>query len=249
MTAWLLAGVVVFSGPTPLLRALETRYSISVAYPQVRPSAFKSVTFDSLSASDSPALEKYSWLLAEEFNKYPKDFIARIGLKTIALVKNIKYEGDARTAIPDYKAGILFLDIIEGAAANGFGRHVMHHEIYHFAEAALNGDPFFKDPAWAALNKIGFTYGQGGAYARGKDQAVLTHPSPGFVDKYAQSGLEEDKAEIFACLMVPVEARRLAQMAADDPILAAKAKFIQQACAGWSPSMGRPFFEAIAMRR
>src|SRR5690606_1012800 len=104
--------------------------------------------------------------------------------------------GQERWAVPDFVHETLYLDVaVRFARDEVFQRRVIHHEFYHLLEEEWNGDPYFKDPAWAALNTPEHRYGAGGAANRDRRLSLFNHPAPGFVSRYAMTGLEEDKAE------------------------------------------------------
>ena len=79
---------------------------------------------------------------------------------------------------------------------------VLHHEFFHIIDYRDDGD-VYEDKAWAALNRPGFHYGTGGKNAQHVASArELTEKFPGFLNYYATTGVEEDKAEVFANLIV-----------------------------------------------
>ncbi|MGI8922972.1 MAG: putative zinc-binding metallopeptidase [Fimbriimonadales bacterium] len=231
--------------PTPMLLALEKRYGIAIDYPTAPPFDWGSVTFENLIEEDSSELRKYAFILASEFNKYPKTFVAKVGLRRIALVKNMALDKVEIAASPDYKKDVLYLDIFGGKSTEAYRRHVIHHEFYHMAEEQLNGDAFFKDPEWAALNEPDFIYGKGGISARGRNETVLNNPRKGFIDAFSMSGLEEDKAEIYAALFVADEHKRIMKMAEDDSIILSKVNLMKQALQKWCPELNEAFWQKV----
>jgi len=89
------------------------------------------------------------------------------------------------------------------------------------------------DKAWRQLNPAGFEYKRG-ASGTTDDPTVLLSGSPpqGFVSRYATVAPNEDRAEVFAFMMADPEglAKRLAQ----DPVLAAKVRYLQTMLAKYS---------------
>jgi len=228
-----------------MLLALEKRYGIAIDYPTAPPFEWGSVTFENLSEKDAPELRKYAFILASEFNKYPKSFVATVGLKRIALVKNMALDKVEIVASPDYKKDVLYLDIFGGQTTEAYRRHVIHHEFYHMLEEQLNGDAFFKDPEWAALNEPDFSYGKGGITARDRDETALNRPRSGFINKFSMSGLEEDKAEIYAALFVADEHRNVAKMAGEDPIISSKVTLMKESLRKWCPEFNDAFWQKM----
>ncbi len=231
--------------PTPMLLALEKRYGIAIDYPTAPPFEWGSVTFENLTEKDAAELRKYAFILASEFNKYPKSYVAKVGLRRIALVKNLALDKVEIAASPDYKKDVLYLDIFGGKTTEAYRRHVIHHEFYHLTEEQLNGDAFFRDPEWAALNDPDFAYGKGGITARGRDETALNNPRRGFINKFSMSGLEEDKAEIYAALFVGDERKKILKMADDDPIILSKIGLMKEALQKWCLELNEAFWHKL----
>ena len=76
-----------------------------------------------------------------------------------------------------------------------YARTVLHHELFHFFEAK-NGSLYQKDLSWMRFNPKEFCYGEGG-YKNRKYKRLEKKYEKYFVNEYSQSGIEEDKAEIF----------------------------------------------------
>ncbi len=174
-------------------------------------------------------LREYMELFDHEFRKYPKAFVKASKLRGLAFVGGLSIAGQTRSALPDYVQENLYYDFRIGARrADAYAQHVIHHEYFHMLEEEWNGSAYFKDPEWAKLNPKKFHYGAGGAAARNPSVTTLRRPRPGFVNGYAMSGLEEDKAEVWALLFVPREWRLLAKWRLGDKILANKVLFLER---------------------
>jgi hypothetical protein len=233
---------------SPILRALKHRYAIAIDYPSAPNFSFGSVTFENLSAEDAKAMRSYSFVLASEINKYPPQFVRKANLRKIALVKKLSVEGVPVAASPEYKANILFLDIYGTGTTEAYKRRVIHHELYHLVEEELNGSAFYKDTKWSALNEPDFVYGTGGITSRSSEDTILNNPRRGFIDKYAMSGIEEDKAECFSVLFIAEPSRKCAEMAEKDDIVAAKIGAMKSAVRGWCPAMDENYWRDVVGR-
>lgn len=166
-----------------------------------------------------------------------------------------------RAALPDFVQEILYLDVrrghvpAKGVKLEGFRgrvpanllyqRHVVHHEFFHLLMEEVYGDPYAPDPDWSRLNPAGFPYGKGGAAAQKGIQYALVHPAPGFINRYSLSGLEEDKCEIFAALMLPDEAGRIMRWSQDDPWLRGKILAMKAFLASRVPALDAAFWQGI----
>ena len=105
-------------------------------------------------------------------------------------------------------------------------------------EEAIHGNGYYYDPTWAHFNSPNFRYGSGGASMQAGHLSIFNHPALGFVNHYAMSGLEEDKAEIFAALMVPEERQQLANwIKQGDYVLKQKRDYMRAFIQSLDPNM------------
>ncbi len=227
------------------LSALTESFPVPVRVTDV-PGPALLMSFSPAESGDSESLLKYTNLFSEEFGKYPDGLIQVSGLKEVAIVKNLVVSGQGRAAMSDIFRKILYLDFIRGAYNPAYQRHVIHHEFYHMFEPSLNGNGTWQDPQWAALNSPGFKYGDGGASMQGNSgSGVLNHPQPGFIDLYCTSGLEEDKAEIYATLFIPEEYKKVMEWAATDEILANKIAYMKNSLRAKCPELDDAFWDRL----
>lgn len=136
--------------------------------------------------------------IQREFKSYPSTLFQQAGCTRIVLCTKLAYAGQLRAAIPDWEHNTLYIDTQRGATSPGYPEHVLHHEFFHLIDHADDGD-VYSDATWAALNPTTFRYGNGGVNAQTtRNTGVLTDNIPGFLTHYATTGVEEDKAELFA---------------------------------------------------
>lgn len=211
----------------PTVRALQEKYGIRLLAGDVPRPKDDDIKFTQLTSADLPSLKVYLRVFAEEFNKYPPAFVKSCGVDTIVFTKDMTVNGQQRNAIPDSEARRLYFDPFGGDHSENYQRHVVHHEYFHVADHILNAAAVVADPNWASLNDPKFSYGGGGHTARGGDQGGATNREPGFWNRYSTSGIEEDKAEIFACLLIPSEMNLLEQRCRQDAILDAKVRHMK----------------------
>ena len=154
--------------------------------------------------------------LQSEWLKYSANTLKASGLKTIYLVHDLHVDGQARSGFPEPRIEhALYFDISANYlnSENGqYLRRTFHHEFAHLIEYDLFGSFAPADAAWNRCNAKDTKYGNGGPsmYAD-VDYAHTMHPKYGFVDGYATSGLDEDKAEMFAYYMTdPASVQNLA---------------------------------------
>lgn len=202
--------------------------------------------FAAASESDRKLLQQYLHLLAEELMKYPRAFVKASRLRVVAVGKGLVFRKQPRSALPDYVQETLYYDFSYlGRSSKEYVRHVIHHEYFHMLEEEWNGSAYFKDPSWAKLNEPGFRYGSGGVNARDSSVSTFNHPRAGFVNGYAMSGLEEDKAEVWASMFVPGEWKLVAAWCEEDERLRQKVTFLEQAARRKCRQMDPAYWERV----
>jgi hypothetical protein len=191
--------------------------------------------------AEKKAIEDYTGLFAPEFGLYPPDLIKRARLRRVVLCADLSFAGQRRTAVPDWEHDTLYLDVSRGAHAKAYVRKVLHHEFFHMVDYRDDGS-VYKDERWAALNPGTFKYGDGGKKAQDQnDTSVLTDKYPGFLNHYSTTGVEEDKAELFAHLIV--DAAHVEDRAKKDVVLKAKVERMKELTARFCPDMNAKFWD------
>lgn len=223
------------------IEALEKKYNLSVVCDAPSfPVVSKIGRIEGKAALKSD-LDSYRTLLVEEWSRYPVELVAKTGLKRIILCQDLAYNGQKRTAIPDFIHDDLYLDVSRGRYNEGYVRMVIHHEYFHIIDWRDDGQ-LYRDPVWAALNTPGFHYGTGGAAVQNDSTvSLLTDALPGFLTKYSASGVEEDKAELFAHALV--EPETVAKRAEKDTVLAAKLVRLKELLQSYVPSLTAAFWD------
>jgi hypothetical protein len=188
-------------------------------------------------------IDIYLFLFRKEFGKYPGDLFGLAGLKRVVFCRELGLNGQARAALADPEDGTLYLDVRSATYAETYRRKVIHHEFYHLIDAASRDNP--GDADWVALNPKGFAYGSEGAVIPGDNKgAQITHPAAGFVNAYAMTALVEDKAEIFANLMVNDLKVRL--LLKQDTVLQAKVTRLKVTLQVFYPKLDEAFWTKVA---
>ncbi|HRE65364.1 MAG TPA: putative zinc-binding metallopeptidase [Cyclobacteriaceae bacterium] len=167
-------------------------------------------------------------IFAEEWEKYPEDFIRQSNLKSIVFVSTLAVNGQNRYAMPDARFGRLYFDVaFVNRNSDRYLRHSIHHEFHHLVQYKAFNDFYYKDPSWISFNKKNFKYGSGGASAYAKpNYSRKIHPEKGFVTGYATYGVEEDMAELFGYAMTTSEFPMLLKWIKRDKILAKKFAYL-----------------------
>ena len=225
----------------PALRELAARYEIEVI---ARDPGFPvRASYGAIAgrAAARESLDSYAGLFAVEFGRYPVELVRRAKVRRVVLCDDLTFAGQRRNAVPDWEHDTLYLDISRGAYNQPYLRKVIHHEFFHLVDFHDDG-VIYRDPAWAALNAATFRYGAGGRTQQEVGPtSVLSDKVPGFLNHYSTLGVEEDKAELFANLMV--DPAHVAARAGADPILAAKAARLKDLLARFAPAVDAAFWD------
>ena len=191
--------------------------------------------------ADADEIDRYAALFAREFTLYPRSLIKRSGLKRVVLCKDLAYAGQLRGAIPDFEHDTLYLDVIRGGYDRKYLCKVIHHEFFHMIDYRDDG-LVYEDKQWSSLNRPDFKYGTGGKNAQlVADAQVLTDKFPGFLNYYSSTGVEEDKAELFANLIVDED--YVEHRTRTDRVLRAKVQALKELMAKFCPDVDEPFWE------
>ena len=225
---------------------LEKSYGLTVEFSD--PSFPVKTTHGDITAERAVRRElaAYVPIFAEEFSRYPADFVKKTGVRRIVLCKNLAFAGDVRASIPYYDHTVMFYDAVRGAYSEDYQRATVHHEFFHMIDWKDDGR-VYDDDAWARLNRAGFEYGS--RHVRGVDRSMwgrLDDNLEGFLNRYAMTGVQEDKAEIF-CYMI-FKPELIERRSRTDAVLAAKVEAMKKLTLAFSASMDEAFWAAAASR-
>jgi hypothetical protein len=188
-------------------------------------------------------LQEYAGLFAAEFALYPTDLVRRSQLKRVVLCGGLSFAGQRRNAIPDYEHDTLYLDVSRGTDNKTYLRKVIHHEFFHVIDYQDDGS-VYKDERWEALNPSKFKYGSGGKAAQDlRHTSVLTDKYPGFLNHYSTTAVEEDKAEVFANLIV--DPKYVEGRVKKDRVLKAKVERMKELLVKFCPDVNDRFWEKV----
>lgn len=126
--------------------------------------------------------------------RYPDSLLEK-ALTTVYLVSKLKYRGTAIGGSNSRLAKALFIDA-EPGSTNSYLTRLLHHEMTHLITSG-RGNPFpYRN--WAATNRPGFQYGNGGLEAikagTTAEDGDVSCREQGFARPYAMSGIAEDVA-------------------------------------------------------
>jgi hypothetical protein len=228
----------------PDLKSLAAKYDLELVTASPRfPVQLRAGLIDGEKAPRTE-LESYLRIFAFEWSLYPPELVKRAGLKKVVFCQRLSFEKQFRTGIPDFENDVLYLDVTKGRGSDLYVRKVIHHEFFHIVDLRDDGK-LYEDDRWCALNPPGFKYGPGGARLQHDPTVTLTgKDEPGFLNRYATAGVEEDKADVFAHMIV--EPKMIAERASKDAYVKAKVERMTELLASFSASMDKTFWESVS---
>jgi hypothetical protein len=231
----------------------EKRVGISVSIPSTRQlpdHQQQDVTFEPLRVvesrgGDAQAASLYLHAYIDEFSKYPRSFLRKVNVEWVAFVKGLRVDEEPRAATylrfyaPTTMAprGGMVYDVQQGATNQAYVRRSLHHEFFHFIDEGVQVRGI-EDADWLALNPPGFKYT--GKMANFSQK--LDHPAPGIITAYSAKSSSEDRAELFAALMDEETYPRLREIAAADPVVRRKIRYLIGFLERIDPAMGSNYF-------
>ncbi len=234
-------------GTSELLSHTALSYRIEIAAVQL---AFPIKTTHGFIHGRSPSpesLARYVPLFASEFKRYPREFVEASKLKKVILCEDLSFDGQRRNAVPDFEHNALYLDSKRGDHDGIYQRKVLHHEFFHIVDYVDDGE-IYSDAQWSAMNPPDFRYGTGGRNAQDiASTSELTERFPGFLNHYSTTGVEEDKAELFANMLMDFQ--HVQQRALRDLVVAKKVEAMKKLLARFCKELDEKFWERVGKGR
>lgn len=207
-----------------LRKQIENTYGITIKYGNeigdYKPKMLKPTILD-----DKEKIKKELNLINNELKKYPNGFFREFNSNgmplTIYLVSSVP--GNAFSGNTDRE----FMNNIKiTLTENYFFEYTFNHEIMHYIDAYLEIKMYPNNPydEYMALNPVGFTYGQKNQTYNYGNNGVIKGAY--FLNDYSQSGVREDRAEIFKNMITRFY--KPAGMFDDDEVLNKKALVIDK---------------------
>lgn len=192
-------------------------------------------------ASVAPAnLVQFTRQFAPEFSLYPQMLVAKAGLRRIVLCEHLSYGAHDWPMFADYERSDIFMDL--GCPMDGMWYVCagIHHEFFHLIDHRMGRD--LLDDRWTTLNRKNFQYGTKSTREYEKYSALLpTEEYPGFMSLYSTSALPEDKAEVFANIIVdPIGVEKKTKK---DLVLRAKVQRMKELMSEFCPNVNEEFWE------
>ncbi len=229
-----------------IIGRIKKQFAIDIIYQDFPDLGWHKASFKGSTQKDHEDLVRYLNLFAKELGKYPKCFFEKTQLKAVILVKKLFYKDKPAEGFYDWRNNMVIWDFLRSRHSELAQRHNIHHELFHLIEyAALGYLPDWQDITWAQLNDPAFQYGRKNIWDPRDRQSFLEPEVQGFLTPYSMTAIEEDKAEVFACLMMDTQSKIVYRWIKDDPILDAKVRFIKDFMPKFCPEMNEEFWQRI----
>lgn len=241
-----LANATTLAQAQSALAAFFSQYGLTAQVISTTPSSYVQgfSTHSLLNSGNLYQLKAYGKVFIDEWAKYPADWVKNSKLQKVAFVKKLTNQGIYVAALPDPIGDTLYYDVTYGTG--DYARNVVHHEYGHLIEYNYFNLYNRADSQWTSCHPASFSYGSGGITSYGQPGFVNTeHPSSGFVTAYAKYGIEEDKAEVYAYLMVTEDYLQLKQWIKTDSCLAKKVSQYKEFIGSHSAVMKGVYYDAI----
>lgn len=246
----LAAGVIPVYGQGEVLASIErriegfqARYGIPFKYDGFPPGKYY-IKFLEVTPEEYRALNNYLILFEEEINKYPRGFFKGRDVRGIGLVNNLFSGETPAQGLYNSSSHIMFFDISRFGDNKAQQRHSIHHEIYHMMSQQDQGLQVLSDEKWASFNNEGFSYGKQTKSLRNTNPVNPYAPNQlGFVTYYAMTSIEEDRAEVFACLMQKNHRDLIEKWMQKDPALKKKIEAMKNFAAEYNYEMDEGYWE------
>jgi hypothetical protein len=261
IAAWLCAlaclpcGAVVFFLPSePRFRPVDLGEFSTTSLrdiPIVTPDEFAALDVSNQVLNVSPAsqmnLRAFLPVLAEEIELYPSRLIWQLRLNRIVLCTRLSLNAQPIGGIVDFQRGDLYLDSGSLAANVAYARKAIHHEIFHLLDYRRRED-IYRDSNWEALNAPGFQYSGDRRFLLSEpNSGVESSDLAGFLNHYSTCNVAEDKAEVFAFLMVQPD--KVAERARSDRVLQSKVIWMKVLLETFCSALDDEFWERISNAR
>lgn len=238
-----------FANETPLaqLEKLAREYSITILHDRALfpvHTPYGTITGAVAQRSEAAA---YAPILVAEFGLYPTSFVKKTRLRRIVLCRDLRFDRERQEAVPDYVHNTLYLDVTSGEKDLEYRRLIIHREFFHIVDFRDDGW-VFSDVRWERINPKAFQYGRQRGFAMKPDPrgSVITDSIPGFLTPRARTGVAQDKAEVFAHLIL--HPSLVKDRARKDEFVGRKVARMKRLLARFCPDMGASFWTGIQTR-
>jgi len=238
--------------PTELvneIRSLETDYGIVIEL--VQSSFVRTINSDLVISGEPATVEAtiaYLPGFIKEWRLYPREFIKKLRVDRVSFccfLQSVNLKTLIGGTVDPSTNSLYYLLFGERSNKNDdwlvrTRTHIIHHEMFHFIDHRLRGD-IHVDPMWEKLNPTSFSY----FHLKKWDPhaMMVTSLFPGFITRYAENSLFEDKAETFGFMMLNLH--EMECRGKDDVILGRKMGYLKQVLKSYCAEIDQSFWTNI----
>ncbi len=236
------ANLVAASNYQQIFSELEERYNTEILYGDFSGIINKRDDLQYDYVLDQNTLNQAAENFRRAFEKYPDDFMDYARANRFILTRNLRlyYDGVYRRIGGLAATNDLYINLNNIR----YSYSTIHHELMHSFDLAY--DATFQDSDWERLNypvySDGFDYGDGGASALGDSFNHKFYPLEGFIQGYATTAVEEDKAVTFEYMMVESNYQRMEPKLESDSVLVSKVDYLEDFLQNMMPDFSWPDF-------
>jgi hypothetical protein len=149
------------------------------------------ITYNLIGA-EAETYEYYINLILPEMARYPDGFFDKMGLGTVAIVRDLRLNNIERAGVAEPENHILFINTGYGYTDSSI-KETFHHELSHCTEFFMKRKhTYYWDQWWLLYNAsyVGYYDGKGDRHASSDYNPNLS----GFLTEYSTQNQDEDKA-------------------------------------------------------
>ncbi len=162
-------------------------------------------------------------IINDTLSVFTNSSIKTLNLKYLILCSDTKSGGRAIGGIPVPPLNLIMLSVGNNENSPAYLKHTFLHELYHFIEYRFGSN---KDPDWQKLFAKGYT----NSYHGKMKNSVIGSAKKGFLNVYSTSFPHEERAELFATLLLKPAEVVAHIKASNDEILKDKVKYVVDKC-------------------
>lgn len=214
-------------GLDKVLSKVREVYGIELHYMEGPNQIFTDLSYSLADPQDKEVLKKTILTFVQEISRYPTDFFTKAGCRDIYFVQRLFMNRKPIEGVFSTSTHYIFFDYSRSNHNAQKIRHNIQHELFHMIGSR---HPFWTQYGrmWESVNRPGFLYNAKDYDLHGSNPInPLAPPEPGFITAYSMASPEEDRAEMYACMMLPEERALLEQWAQKDVILNKKLEMMR----------------------
>lgn len=213
-------------------KAIESRYGVHLIINRVCRTYWGRYRL----TANNKELLRYFRMMEAEIKKYPSDYFIKSRANMLCFGEHLSVKRVVVAAVPVPEINTILYSLsrdIKGKGRKpykiGYLTNTFHHELFHNTDYVIWGRHYYKWDKWQVLNVPGFRYaGKGTMAYTQKDKMKKMKLQKGFMNKYSQTGMEEDRAEIMEAIMLYPENKHLIRRCQRDEIIRKKVNLINE---------------------